>query len=321
MKKKVVFIAFSDIQIEDWKQHSINHSRLYDNEKILEVIRAKCKKHKCSALFAGDLFDDPHSLSNRVLNTALLWLAQFHKEEINLLGIPGNHDQCEQSTISNPSPNYFTLASKLFPWIKDVSFHPERMGKYVVSGIPYLTGNVDFEKLVRREYQKIKDLPYKKILLIHTDLPGAIDTSGREINSSNIKWNLKKIFAGWDLVLSGHIHKPQIIRKNIVMLGATHHQRVSDSGTDMGYWLIYEDLSYKFIKLNMPEFKYLGANEKKPKDHHFYIQEVVRGAKAEAEGKQDFSTVVPEKLARSYCKAKKIKSKTKRKLLTQFLSC
>lgn len=320
MKKKVAFIAFSDIQIEDWKQHSHNHSRLYDNGKILETIRNQCKRYKVPALFCGDLFDNPHFLSNLVLNTAFSWLSLYHKEEVNILGIPGNHDQCDQNSNTHCSPNYFSLLSKTYPWIKDVSFAPERMGNYIITGIPFLTNNKGFEDLVRREYRKVQSAPQRKILLIHTDLPGAVDTNGREIESHGMKWNLKKIFKGWDLVLSGHIHKPQKIRSNILMVGATHQQRVSDSGTDMGYWLIYEDLTFKFIKLDMPQFKYLAYGVEKPNDHHFYIEEQKNPVK-ELEDKYNFNTTIPEKLSKSYCKAKGIKSKKKRTLLTKYLSC
>lgn len=320
MKKRVAFVAFSDIQIEDWKQYSHNNSRLYDNERILDHIRAECKRFKVPALFCGDLFDNPHYLSNRVLGVAMHWFSKWQREEINLLAIPGNHDQCEQNSSTNRSPNYISMVSRVYPWIKDLSFRPERFGSYIISGIPYLTGNQEFEQLVRSEYRKIQDQPQRKILLIHTDLPGAIDTTGREIDSHSLKWNLKKIFKGWDLVLSGHIHKPQIIRSNILMLGATHHQRVSDAGTDMGYWLIYEDLTYKFIKLDMPQFKYLKAGEKKPKDHHFYIEEI-KGIVKQSDQKHDFNTVKPDILANSYCRAKGIKSKKKRILLTKYLSC
>src|SRR5690606_29949367 len=111
----VAFIAFSDIQIEDWKRYSTDHSRLYVNGVILSKVRKLCKKYKVPALFGGDLFDNPKHLTNLVLQESLKWFSKFRQDNIQILGIHGNHDQSESNYVDHSSPNYFQTLCQVFP--------------------------------------------------------------------------------------------------------------------------------------------------------------------------------------------------------------
>jgi DNA repair exonuclease SbcCD nuclease subunit len=319
--KKVAFIAFSDIQIEAWKKFSKGDSRLHDNGRILRRIIKLCLKYNCPALFAGDLYDNPKHLSNKVLHYSFKWFSKFRDNNIKLYTIHGNHDQSERNTVESSSYNYLNLLATAFPNIHPQSIKPEDLGQYTLSGINFLSDNAGFENQVRQIRRSLKGLePKKNILLIHSDLPGAIDTSGREVGSSNINPMLKKLFAGFDLVLCGHIHKPQRMRSNVLILGATHQQRISDSGTKMGCWLIYEDLTYKFIDLKMPEFKFIKPGQEKPDNYHFYIEEQAKLKVKTNKALASFNTKDPIKLAKAYMKVNNINSKDKRELLINYLS-
>jgi DNA repair exonuclease SbcCD nuclease subunit len=320
--KKVAFIAFSDIQIEAWKKFSINDSRLLQNGQVLEKIHFLCKKHKCPALFGGDFYDNPKQLSNKVLSRSFEWLDRFRKDKINIYSIHGNHDQSDKNTINSTSDNYLYMLSIAFPNVQLLSGIPTLHGEFVITGVNFLSDNVGFKNQVRKIQRSLdKDYPHlKKVLLIHSDLPGAIDTSGREIGSSNLDFKLTKLFKGFDLVLCGHIHKPQRIRKNILIMGATHQQRISDSGTNMGCWLIYEDLTYQFVDLMMPQFKYIKAGQEKPDDDHFYIEEQKKLTIQTSKALSSFNTKNPTKLVKAYLKVKKIKSASKRQILINYLS-
>jgi DNA repair exonuclease SbcCD nuclease subunit len=74
------------------------------------------------------------------------------------------------------------------------------------------------------------------------------------------KWD-DKTFDGWDLVLAGHIHKPQVIwttnKTRGYMMGSPIHQTAGDIGTVMGYYLIGSngEVDFKPAPKEFPRFK------------------------------------------------------------------
>jgi len=316
--KKVAFIAFSDIQIEDWKRHSVNHSRFDSHTLVLNRILELCMKHKCPALFMGDLFDNPRHLDNYVLSEVFNWFNKFKEQGVQIYAISGNHDQCDANYQDKQSPSYIEMMASIYPNFHNMDFKSILHGEFVISGIPYITGNVGFEKALdeRRE----KHLNKKHILLIHTDLWGARDSFGREVGTVNgIPRTMGSFFKGFDLVLSGHIHVPQQITPKILMVGATHQQRVSDMGTDMKIWKIYNDLSMSSIRTDMPQFLYEDGEH--PNDtYNMIIPPPIKENELETiKNDPTFKSDNPIKLAKSFMKAKGIKSKAKLNLLLKYL--
>lgn len=316
--KKVAFIAFSDIQIEDWKRFSENHSRLYHNELVLKEISTVCLEHKVPAIFCGDLFDNPKYLTNKVLEVSLKWFKSLQTNRVYIVAIDGNHDQSEQNTLKHLSCNYVRTLSMVFDNIKYINHSTPSVlfGKFNFIGIGYLTNNDGFEVAVKEARGKMQT-GVKNILLVHQELPGAVESNGFELPTT-ITPKLNKLFRGFDLVLGGHIHKPQRLRKNILILGATHHQRASDMGTQMGYWVFYEDLSRKFIPLNIPQFKYTTHPEKLKRKDTFYVLKEKR-VEGEEVKETRFESQDKRKLAKEYLKVKGIKSKRKKQLLIKHL--
>ena len=320
MKRKVIYIAFSDIQIEDWKQFSIKHSRLEHNGNILQKIYSAAKIHKCPVLFGGDLYDNNNGLSNLVLNESFKWFNRFKKKGIKILAISGNHDQSEKNTLSNKSPSYIDMMATIYSNFTCLDNAYLRENGYIVAGVPYYSSPDDFLKSLRVISKNMEQHREKKILLIHTHLPGASEPSGFKLDSDLPK-NIYKELKQFDLVLSGHIHKPQELSSNVINMGATHHQRSSDTGCTMGYYLIYNDLSTKFVPLNIPEFVYIKDEAEAKNDYDFYI--LVEEAQEEGEGEEVSNNfkpnALPKTLAKEYLKAKNIKSKYKLKTLQKYL--
>lgn len=317
---KVVFVAFSDIQIEDWKRFSENHSRLEDNGRILMKVRDLCMQYSCPALFCGDLLDDPKAIKNYTFQRTFDWLNAMKKAKVDIYAIPGNHDQSEKNSLNHESPNYVKTLSNVYSNIIDVSFTTVVSRGIYIHGIPYLSDNRDFVKAVKTLIAKTKfGKGSKHILLIHTDVPGAKEPNGREVSHENIPRDIYNLMEPFSLVLSGHIHKGQQIYENIYMLGATHQQRASDRGCEMGVWLVYDNMKLKFIPLGMPEFKYIKEGKDIPQDGNFYI-EVPEETSTDVTKVEFNSGHDPAKLGRNYLKQKGIKSKSKRELLIKYLN-
>ena len=159
------------------------------------------------------------------------------------------------------------------------------------------------------------------MLLIHTDLPGANSGHGHIIESvDNLNMRRLKRF---HLVLCGHIHIPQVIANNIIMVGAPYQQNIGEVGEDKGYWEIYEDFTYKFIPITtIPTYKIYDPY-KPPKDFskHIYIPQIKASAEDSAEELTKFDTKLSRKsIAKAYLKVNGNKSKRRRKLLINLIN-
>lgn len=257
---KVRAISFSDLHYDDWS--SLKGRTSIDNipRVALRSISSACIKHNCSALFSGDLFHKPQGITNSVFNNFLHdYYNLFELNGIHFYAISGNHDHQGVNHKLQRSINYLQVLDEIFPTFHLIDYKRVKIQGFPntwVTGIPYSINNQDLTSI-----QKPKEK--HNILLIHSNLPGAEDPNGFKSDSvDNI--DSFDIFNGYDLVLSGHIHKPSILSNNIVMVGAPYQQRSSDMGCEMGYWEIYEDFKFQFVHLdNLPMFR-----KKKTKKHH-----------------------------------------------------
>lgn len=157
--------------------------------------------------------------------------------------------------------------------------------------------------------------------MLHTHLPGVKEPNGYEVESTLPKV-VYKYLKKFTLVISGHIHKPQLVFKNTLNVGATHHQRVSDTGCDMGIWKIFDDLSFKFVKLKIPQFKYYEEGTEPGDDFNIWLQlpkdnleDVTNDSNLSFKSK-----LKPETLVKNYLKIRDIKSKAKKEILLKYLS-
>mgnify|MGYP003425713590 FL=1 len=239
--KDLVAIAFSDLHLNEWKNFSKNHSRLRNGTDVIRILSNKAREANVPLLFAGDLIHNPSSVSNRVLQGfEAAYKKYIAHNRVNFVAIDGNHDQNEKNTFDNRTKGYIEAFSTNKKYIKCVNhnFHVENDRDLLIAGIPYLSHNDGFLKSLKqlesrvmlREYRK-----QKKILMIHTDLPGAKTPDGLELEEYNeIGSNLEKRFKLWDLVICGHIHLPQKLSNKVYMFGSPKHQTARDAGTDMG---------------------------------------------------------------------------------------
>ena len=319
-KKELIAVTASDIHLHEWKQFNKGNIRLINGLDVLSRLRAIGIKKKIPILMPGDLFHNDTSLSNSLLSIVLPYCKnEFDTTKITMFGIDGNHDQCEQNGFDHKSPSYFETFSKVFKSFVSLNYRSIETENFTLHGIPYITNNIGFE-----EYVSNIELTEGKpnILMIHTDLPKAKDTNGREIGTAlNIPNNLNKIFGRFDLVLAGHIHKPQILAKNVLMVGAPQQQRRTDKGNELGYWEIYSDCSYKFIPFTCyPEFIDLEPGVKIPDNKNFYNTKPLKKQK-ETKGKSTkFSSSNRNSLAKRYCKHNDIKETAKLLALKKYLN-
>lgn len=318
--KKVIALASADWHINNWQEvHSLQDGLSRSLQPMVEIGN-RAAKLNIPILFAGDLFHKPKGLDNIVLEQ---FIDKFRKHIFTpFVSIAGNHDQSEKNTNKHISPNYINSFSKILPnmdYIGGTSmygyYNPDT---YMVYGIDYYKHNIGFKNRLK----DLSNLPKTNglnILLIHTDLPGAVNGYNHIIDSAEgIDGDLDKYFKAFDLVLCGHIHKPQRLSKNVYMLGSPGHQNKGDMGIGMGYWEVYSDASMKFVHLDMPEYKYYEGKEK-PDNRHIWIPKPKKIKTAEKSIGNFDNKSNKVALAKNYLNEKKIKDKTKRIALIKAL--
>lgn len=268
-KKKVIAVVSSDWHLHNFKAYTENLSRLRWSIKAGEFIADVCNKHNAPLLFTGDMFHTPKQVENEVTTQSKLFYKRaFVDKGLTTLAIPGNHDQSQKNTRKNKSPHYLE-EFMIFPRFHNVSDTEQYIGKRtLVTGVEYYSYERDLIDKIRKKENDLKkrklDRPdIKRVLLLHSNAPGAKTTTGQTIEDCKIPADLDKFFEFWDLVLFGHIHLPQKLSKKCYMIGSPIQQTWGDEGKKMGYWLLYEDLSMDFMPMNaeFPEFKSFSSKE------------------------------------------------------------
>lgn len=330
MAKKVSAVIYSDIHFNLWQQFwkANGTTRLEWTMKAHKEIMEVAGKYDVPTLFPGDMFHDPKKLGNELLAATL---PHFYKYYSNLLdtqgqvefGISGNHDQNKNNFKGNESNSYIKTLATLLDGYHCLDFKVKTYKNLKLFGIPYISHNLGFMEMVE-EFSKKVSKKHINILMIHADLPKAVTSTGYEFEDvDNIPDNYYKAFKKFDLVLDGHIHKPTTkpLHKNIHIIGSPIQQNVGDSGTSMGYWLLYSDKTLKFVPLKgYPEFFYYKKGDEID-DFNYWVELPSNGGKSTNQVRhKDFTSINGrKKLVKKYMKSQGLDDNQKKKFLTKLL--
>lgn len=318
--KKPIALVFSDLHLNMWAKFNDNNERTLNGFRVLfDLAKVSDKLGNIPALFCGDFFHKPESMDSDLALITKAWLNRLFEDypKFNIICINGNHDIKRINSLDKPSLGWLDLlASKNFKVLHPSEYKFIGEDKYVVHGIPYIDHNIGLSKYLQELHL---DNRFKHILLLHTDYPGAKDTDGRPIDSvENLNVNVLNKF---DLTLCGHIHKPQRLGKKVYMVGAPIQQRRTDRDCEMGYWILYDDLSMKFKSLNeYPKFIDVNTPEEVKEDGNYYTVLPQKASIVENTKHKITKQLSKKKLAHRYMKAKGIKDKTKEELLIKILN-
>lgn len=312
--KEIIAIVFSDLHLNLWAKFNKDNCRTLDSFRVLQSLNDVCKDLQVPALFCGDFLHKPEVLDQELGNLIMDYL-KFNAPK-KVYAISGNHDLNDVNSFDGPKKSWLHFFSHSLKWLDVMDFQFRKLNdKVMVHGVPYVDHNINLSKYLKSIEL---DKKYKHILLLHTDYPGAKDTDGRVIDSTeNININMLNRF---DLVLCGHIHKPQRLGKKVYMIGAPIQQRRTDKNCEMGYWELYSDLSMKFVPLKgFPKFIDVETEEEIKDDGNYYTV-VPKSSRVEVSTKHKITKQLSKKkLAKRYLKEKGIKDKVKENLLIKVL--
>lgn len=309
---KIIALASGDWHFHDWKQFNETQERTQVTINFIFDLFTRAEKLKVPIWFTGDLFHTPKGLTTRTICTFNSMMNKFDSQfNIDVEGISGNHDIDKGLSL-------FQAAADAFPDIfKCIDNDFIDYEGFTLYGIPFLRRNIGLVDKIETMSLRISG---KKVLLLHTELYGAPDPSGYEPTPQNLPRNLNALFKDFDLVLAGHIHKYAKVGKNIHMVGAPNQQRKSDTGCEMGYLEIYDDLSVKQVFYDAPGFRYYKEGEEHEDTNDFWI-EIPKPKKiqkqSEAEFRPNMNKII---MAKRYAKETGVKSPKKINALINVLS-
>lgn len=317
--KNLVAYVISDLHINDWAKFNESDTRTHNQMRILVSLLSKSYNERVPILFCGDLFHKPDIIRPELLNLIFHDSLVIHSRYMGypiMYAISGNHEINHISKIGEHPVSWTRLFTKMFPWLVCLDYCQILIkDNIMIHGVPYVDHNIGLSKYLKE--MKL-DPKQKHILMLHTDYPGARDTDGREVGSvENLNLNVLDRF---DLVLCGHIHKPQRLSKKVYMIGAPIQQRRTDRDCDMGYWKLYDDLSMTFVKLKgYPRFIDVESQDEIKDDGNYYTV-IPKIASTPVETKHKITKQLTNKtLAKRYMKVKGIKDKNKEQLLIKVL--
>lgn len=229
------FAHISDLHLgKRIHQFSMIEEQKYILEKIVEIVR---EEKVDGILLAGDIYDKiyPSAEAVALFDSFLVSLA---REEIKVFVISGNHDSPEriaflgeltkragvylsqvyngQAEVVDLEDEYGKLHIYLLPFIKPVHvrhFYPEEPIDSYTEAMEVVIKNMNLNKNERN------------ILVAHQFVTGARRSDSEEISVGGLEHVEAGVFADFDYVALGHIHRPQ-------NMGST---KVRYSGTPLKY--------------------------------------------------------------------------------------
>lgn len=229
----------------------ITDTHLADNN--IEVVRSifrqtatKAKELGQDCIFhLGDIFHSRKGQTQEMLSVFDDILDELHKENINLILIPGNHDK----------QNYGSWES----FLKSYRHHPalELIQEYDVYSdddvnihmLPFFEDEVYIDYLNKlKENNKFND---KNVLLTHIGFSGAVMNNGIPVDSA-ITPNHVRDFG---LVISGHYHDQQVLAEGHIKYMGAAMQHDFGENENKGLTILYDDLSTELFSLDFPKFK------------------------------------------------------------------
>jgi len=254
MEKKYKIIAIADIHIPSFKRITEYESKLNTlYEKINEEIESDGKNYdETRILILGDLFNSKNQISNECNVVASTFIRRLQSLAMVYV-IAGNHDLIlENQNRLDTITALFTTAQFENSFLLD-------------SATNYTSGIIEDKDIIWAlfsiydDYRAMdlseirKNNPDKKIIgLFHGTVAGAVMNNGYG-SESGLSDDL---FDNCDIVLGGHIHKRQVIRRkgiDIIYCGSFMQHDYGESITQHGYLsLTIENGEIKYHYVDVP---------------------------------------------------------------------
>lgn len=225
------FLIFSDLHIHKYKNHNESkNSRFYDCLRVLEDVFEMAYSRKIKhILFCGDLFDSPKELDTEVINEVFMSFKKMFElyPMIEFISISGNHDISTKSLYGQDINSSQKFLSEAFENYTLIDYNTLRVHDIIIQGFRYYDFTEDFMK----DYNS-RGYKGKVINLIHQS---PIGISNKFIHADLDISKLK------GMTFCGHIHTPEILADNFIVVGNPIHRDKGDLDQEKYIWVYDSD--------------------------------------------------------------------------------
>lgn len=209
--------VFSDLQADTGAAMCFNQPsmplQLFRVQKFhVELLRI-FKEQRCDALVClGDATDNRSSLAHPVIDSVLAGLEPFPNHEFNLKLI-GNHEQYVRSGdvhVGRLFAHKYTVVSQC----ESFELHDDT----VVVCVAYPPNDETASRWIKGKLAECRNYR-RKILFGHFQVAGCSMASGTAVHGVS-----PRLLQDFDLVLLGHVHRPQALSDKIFYVGSPFQQ-------------------------------------------------------------------------------------------------
>jgi len=254
------FACFADTHAHLYKEFSTitevsGNSRLDQIISALDYMKTYCLENDIKhILFAGDMFHRRKEVNIKVFNAIYDVLSSFSKGGLELIGIPGNHDQ--ESNEQFPEHSLYT-----FNRLDGITFHSRNNFQHVnenvcICCLPYCK-DPEYTLLGIQEAEQFKQAypDVQLILLAHLGVSGAMVNNMIMQDKFSVESLSPEIFKYGIL---GHYHRRQFLpgTNHMLYVGSTLQHSFNDEGEDKGFYVIDTNKRHhiEFIPIPSPKF-------------------------------------------------------------------
>ena len=198
------------------------NSRIVDQLNLLDwTLERAVEHHSDHIILTGDVFEEPKP-HPALITLFISWLKKCQVHNINVHIIVGNHDILRSGLIST-SPLDIISEVELdgISVYKDIN--TIIIGTTAFTLVPFrdrksfgVSSNADAISLVRDSLvYELASIPttYHKVLIGHLAIEGSIPVGDEIDDLTNELFCPLDMFNGYDYVWMGHVHKPQVMKK------------------------------------------------------------------------------------------------------------
>lgn len=246
-------VYFTDLHCNKYNQFSEHHDRLKDCLKVIDdVFRLAVKSNSDTILFGGDLGDLPKWIYIEVIDEICTRLSKWFKKcpNITIYAISGNHDHNKKNFWDKPAKTLLNVFATAFSergtYNTLLNLFPGRFilidngvadlgDNCYVAGIPYYEHKTCFDQALDAMHGVIDPVGKraKVTLLIHQTPEGIYNKHIKaETSPSDPRYE------AFDMILCGHIHKPQKLSPKFIIGGNPLHRDLGDIGDVKGIYLL-----------------------------------------------------------------------------------
>lgn len=273
------YLVFGDVEVHPYRRFNEGDRRLINCLEVIKGAFDKAVENECDfILFTGDIIEQANRIDFRVIRYLYEVLEHcFSETDLNVYAISGNHDQPD--SYGEDKYSFIDLITSMFQGrFNCIDNDLFEFDGWRIGGIPYID-----ERFPEKFAEAFQALRGCDIVLIH-QTPTGLD----------VPFNTIDVPKTDSLKLCGHIHKPQSLRDDLMVIGGGLSKNFGDTG-DRYYWIIDGVEVVDLIETGMPKF---GRTPK----FEYYEPELTAPEQVEVDESQVFDIVEGKKnLVAKWC--------------------